>query len=120
MKGKIRVINIFPQEDDNPVLNPDTDSKSARNPFEVKAKVKEKLQDGFDLDVDVFRSSLAEMCETIIDTLGQIPDSQSEFEVDNLSLDLVIDKSGSINVLSTVSGKMNMQSGISIKFQRKR
>ena len=107
-------ISIIVDSKDMGKKSPDYETKSARNSF-----LKKKVTSTIDFEVDTIKDSIGSTCKAIMESLGSIDDENFKFEIEKASFNLVFDTNGKVSILSSISGEMNVQTGITITLQPK-
>lgn len=71
------------------------------------------------VDVKTVKDNMIKTLDGILDIFENEVSNDSDFEVDEIEVGLVIGCGGSVSILSTVSGEANTQASITVRLKRK-
>ena len=115
MSDKITIIVDTNQEKE---FTSNSDSKSARNPFE-KA-IQKKASKAVSIEVETIKENIENTCNAIMNALSSVNNEKSKYEIEKASFNLVFDTKGGVSIMSSVSSEINVQTGLTITLQPKR
>ena len=86
--------------------------KNAKLPTEILTGVKSTF---IDIDVATLSSQLESAYSSIVESVSKLPHSTAGLQLDEATFTLVLDSTGSVSLLSTLSGAAKSQVGITLK-----